>query len=64
MLSINIRDLIGGVLLNKIDTTLQKIIKQFRKILEENPNFTGNTSQDFCLGGLTNFKKTEKIKIK
>jgi len=50
--------------MSKIDETLEKIIKQFRKIFEENPKFTGNTSQDFCLGGLTNFKKTEKIKIK
>ena len=50
--------------MNKIDTTLEEIIKQLRKILEDNPKFTGNTSQDFCLGGLTSFKKTEKIKIK
>ena len=50
--------------MTKIDVVLKKIIKEFRKILEDNPNFTGNTSQDWCLGGLTNFKKTEKIKIK
>ena len=50
--------------MDKTSITLHKLIKQFRKIFEENPNFTGNTSQDFCLGGLTNFKKTEKIKIK
>lgn len=51
-------------IVNKVNTTIKKIIKEFRKIFKDNPNFTGNTSQDFCLGGLTNFKKTEKIKIK
>lgn len=50
--------------MTKIDVTLKKIIKELRKIFKDNPSFTGNTSQDFCLGGLTNFKKTEKIKIK
>ena len=52
------------VILTKINETLKKIITQLRKILEENPNFTGHTSQDFCLGGLTNFEKKEKLKIK
>ena len=50
--------------MNKINITLHKLIKEFRKIFKENPNFTGSTSQDFCLGGLTNFEKKEKIKIK
>ena len=50
--------------MNKINVTLKKIIKEFRKIFEENPNFTGHISQDFCQGGLTNFKKTENLKIK
>lgn len=60
----NIYDLIGVVILTKVDTTLKKIIKEFRKILEGNPNFTGRLTTDFCLGGVTSIDKKEKIKIK
>jgi len=50
--------------LDKTEKTLEKINKQLRDIFKNNPNFTGNITMDFCLGGLTNIKKTEKIKIK
>ena len=50
--------------MNKTDTTLEKIIGQFRKILEEDPNFTGTINVSLCLGGLTGIDKREKIKIK
>lgn len=50
--------------MNKIDTILSKIIEQFRKILEEDPNFTGSITINLCLGGITNIDKREKIKIK
>lgn len=50
--------------MNKINITLHKIVEQFRKILEENPNFTGNIIVSLCLGGLTGIDKREKIKIK
>jgi len=50
--------------LDKINTTLKKIIIQFRKTLEKDPNFTGNLNVSFCLGGLTGIEKKEKIKIK
>lgn len=50
--------------MNKIDTTLEKINKQFRKILEENSNFTGNINVSLCFGGLTGIDKREKVKIK
>ncbi|MCK4322597.1 hypothetical protein KAX08_08795 [candidate division WOR-3 bacterium] len=49
--------------MNKINITLHKIIKQFREILEEDPNFTGNINISLCLGGLTGIDKREKIKI-
>lgn len=50
--------------MNKIDTTLHKIFKQFRDILEKDPNFTGNINVSLCLGGLTGIDKREKIKLK
>ena len=56
--------MIIGAILNKIDTVLSKIIKQYRNILEENPNFTGSVTTDFCSGGVTSISKKEKIKIK
>ena len=56
--------IINEVILNKIDTVLSKIIKQYRNILEENPNFTGSVTTDFCSGGVTSISKKEKIKIK
>lgn len=48
----------------KIDITLHKLEKQFKKILEKDPNFTGNIIVSLCLGGLTGIDKREKIKIK
>ena len=57
-------DLIGVVLLNKINTTIQKVNKLLRAIFEEDPNFTGNINLSLCLGGLTGIDKREKIKIK
>ena len=48
----------------KTTDTLKKITDQLKRIFEESPDFTGNITLDFCLGGLTNIKKTEKIKIK
>ena len=53
-----------GVILNKIDITLEKINKQFKEVLEKDPNFTGNINVSLCLGGLTGIDKREKIKIK
>jgi len=50
--------------LNKIDNTLRKIIKQFRQILEKDPNFTGSINTSLCLGGLTGIEKKENLKIK
>ena len=50
--------------MDKINITLHKIIKQFREILEENPNITGNITVSLCHGGLTGIDKREKIKIK
>ena len=57
-------DLIGVAILTKIDEVLKKIIKQFREVLEENPNFTGNINVSLCLGGLTGIDKREIINIK
>jgi len=50
--------------LDKINEVLKKINKQFRKILEENPNFTGHINTSLCQGGLTGIKKEENLKIK
>jgi len=50
--------------LTKVNTVLKKIIKEFRKILEQDPNFTGNINVSLCLGGLTGIEKKEKMKIK
>jgi len=50
--------------LDKIEIIIDKIIKQFRNILEEDPNFTGNINVSLCLGGLTGIEKKEKMKIK
>ena len=52
------------IILDKINKTLEKINKQFRDILEENPNFTGNLNVSLCLGGLTGINKKEDLKIK
>ena len=52
------------IILNKVDTILSKIIEQFRKILEKDPNFTGNVNVSLCLGGLTGIEKKENLKIK
>jgi len=41
-----------------------KIIIEIKKILKENPNYTGEIQLSFCLGGLTGIKKIEKVKIK
>ena len=53
-----------GVILKKTDEILKRIIVQFRKVLEEDPNFTGNINVSLCLGGLTGIEKKEKMKIK
>lgn len=50
--------------MNKINITLHKLIKEFRNILEKDPNFTGNINVSLCHGGLTGIEKKEKIKIK
>jgi len=50
--------------MKKIDLTLHKIIKELRKVLEENPNFTGSVTTNFCLGGISNIEKKENLKIK
>ncbi|GAG70323.1 unnamed protein product [marine sediment metagenome] len=50
--------------MDKINITLKKIIKQFRKILEEDPNFTGNITVSLCSGGLTGVERKENLKIK
>lgn len=50
--------------MNKIDITLKKIILELRKILKENPNYTGDIRISFCLGGLTGIEKKENLKIK
>ena len=50
--------------MNKVNITLKKIIKQFRDILEKNPNFTGNITTSLCQGGLTGIEKKENLKIK
>jgi len=50
--------------MNKINVTLQKIIKELRKVLEENPNFTGSVTTNFCRGGVSNIEKRENLKIK
>ena len=47
--------------MNKTEKTLEKINKQLRDIFINNPNFTGNITMDFCLGGLTGFKKIEIV---
>jgi len=49
------------IIVTKIDKTLEKINNQLRHIFEENPDFTGNITMDFCLGGLTGFKKIEIV---
>ena len=43
------------------DVTLKRINDQLKDILEKNPDFTGNITLDFCLGGLTGFKKIEIV---
>lgn len=50
--------------MDKINTTLKKIIKELRKILKENPNFTGSVTTNFCSGGVSNIEKKENLKIK
>jgi len=50
--------------MNKINVTLNKIIKELRKVLKENPNFTGSVTMNFCLGGISNIEKRENLKIK
>ena len=50
--------------MNKINLTLKKIILALRAILKNNPNFTGEVRLNFHLGGLTDIKKTENLKIK
>ena len=50
--------------MNKINVTLHKIIKELKKTLEKDPNFTGNINVSLCLGGLTGIEKKEKMKIK
>ena len=47
--------------MSKIDKTLEKINDQLRNIFEKSPDFTGNITLDFCLGGLTGFKKIEIV---
>ena len=47
--------------MSKIDKTLEKINDQLRDIFEKSPDFTGNITMDFCLGGLTGFKKIEIV---
>lgn len=50
--------------MNKINITLHKIVKQFRDILEKDPNFTGNVTVSLCSGGLTGVEKKENLKLK
>lgn len=50
--------------MNKIEITLHKLEKQFRDILEKDPNFTGKVNVSLCFGGLTGIEKKEKIKLK
>ena len=50
--------------MTKIDEILKKINKQFRDILDKDPNFTGNINVSLCLGGLTGIEKKENLKIK
>ena len=47
--------------MNKTEKTLEKINKLLRDIFKDSPNFTGNITMDFCLGGLTGFKKIEIV---
>ena len=49
--------------MNKINITLHKIITKLREIFKEKPNFTGEIRLNFHLGGLTDIKKIENLKI-
>jgi hypothetical protein len=57
-------NLVKYSIINKIDITLKKIIKQLRNILEENPEFTGSIDINFCRGGVSSIGKKENLKIK
>ena len=46
------------------DITLKKINDHLKKILKEDPNFTGNINVSLCHGGLTGIEKKENLKIK
>ena len=50
--------------MSKIDKTLEKINKQLKDILTNNPDFTGSVKINFFKGGVTNIEKRECIKIK
>lgn len=50
--------------MTKVDITIKKIIKELRKIFKDNPNFTGEIRSNFFMGGLTDIKKIENLKIK
>jgi len=49
------------LLKSKSDEVIKKIIIKLKEILEENPDFTGSVNINFCLGGISNIYKKEKV---
>jgi len=47
----------------KSDEVIKKIIRELRKILEENSDFTGSITINFCLGGVSGISKKENLKV-
>ena len=49
---------------DKIYKTVQKINKKIKKILIDNPEFTGDIHLSFFMGGLATINKKECMEIK
>lgn len=50
--------------MSKLDDTLKLVNKILKEIFKNNPDYTGGINMNFYMGGLTNIKKEESLKIK